>query len=196
MKNLRIKISLGSFNVELEGESEDVISQLEEIKKNGLGEMVDQLLPIFQQNVKQATNIPQEGSDPKMLTESVSEVRQQHTATTLFDTVKKMLPSSEAEWILVYAYFICQNDVHTFTRENLLSKYEESKRNKRNNIKNLSNSIKASINKGWISQQTDTDYIITPDGETTVVEILNRTESSVKTPRKSSNTKKAKDGKQ
>lgn len=196
MKNLRIKISLGSFNVELEGESEDVISQLEEIKKNGLGQMVDQLLPIFQQNLKPVGSKEQdnESSEKSLLIEPSNNVQSISPTSTLFDTVKKMLPGSESEWILVYAYFICQNGIHTFTRENLLAKYDESKRNKRSNIKNLSNSIKAAINKGWISQQTDSDYRITPDGEKEVINILSRTESSIKTVRKQNTPKKVQDG--
>lgn len=182
MKNLRIKISLGSFNVELEGESEDVVSQLEEMKKNGLGQMVDQLVPIY--NKAKASSPDTESSDQAQPQSLIAgDVSSPSANMTLYDLALKMLPKSESEWILIYGFFTCDGQKTAFTREDLIKKYEESNRKKSSNIKNLSSSIQAAAKKGWISQQNDTDFIVTPVGLKKVDEIFKRTEPTTKVPR-------------
>lgn len=189
MTNLKIKVSLGSFNVELEGSSEDVISQFDEIKKNGFGQMVTQLVPIFGQNKSTQTNeitaIEEKG---------VSIIDEdQAVETTLKNVVIKMLPTFESEWVLVYSYFISLEGKDTFTRADIIKKYEESNRKTGVRIKNLSASINGAVRKSWINAINGNDYVMTEPGRTYAKQILSRSSGTVKIPRakskKDKNTK-------
>src|SRR5688500_15591460 len=108
MSNLKIKVTLGSFNVELDGSSEDVKFQFEELKKNGLGEMVNQLIPLLptpNSSSKNTYQLPlaQTNNDSSYITANVEGEQQD---SSLQDVVFKLLPQSEKEWILIYSYFL------------------------------------------------------------------------------------------
>jgi hypothetical protein len=191
MSDLKIKVSLGSFNVELEGASQDVISQFEEIKKNGLGQMVEQLIPVFTQNQIN----PVEQSLPGTIVERESNMSSSRLLSediSLKNVVIKMLPQTEPEWILTYCYYINNEGKTSFTRPDILKKYEESNRKSKSRVKNLSASIIGSVRKNWISALNDTEYMITEQGIIQAKQILNRTEGTAKPPK--SKNKKDKHG--
>ena len=179
MADLKIKVSLGSFNVELEGPSEDVISQFDEIKKNGLGQMVTQLIPMFTQN-KNSQDKEIKAIEEK---ETLEISEDQIIETTLKNVVIKMLPTFESEWVLVYGYFINTEGKDTFTRADIIQKYEESNRKTEARIKNLSASINGAVRKGWINAINDKDYVVTDAGKTFAKQILSRPSGTAKTPR-------------
>jgi hypothetical protein len=183
MCSLKIKVSLGSFNVELEGPSADVISQFDEIKKNGLGQMIDQLVPIFTQNKKF-----QEGQIPEDVPEEHAQAQLSAPIAptdgiSLQNVVIKQLPKSEPEWVLIYCYFIVQAGKGAFTRTDIITKYGESNRKSEVRMKNLSASVKGAVRKNWISALNDKDYIITDGGRTHAKQILARTGGTSKPPR-------------
>lgn len=183
MSDLKIKVSLGSFNVELEGPSADVISQFDEIKKNGLGQMVDQLVPVFVQNKKiqegQAVTSVVDQDTPAQLTAGITPGEEM----SLKNVVIKMLPQFESEWVLIYSYYIDLEGKSAFTRTDLITKYEESNRKSAAKMKNLSASINGAVRKNWITALNDKEYMVTEPGKTFARQILARTGGTAKPPR-------------
>ena len=185
MNNLRINVTLGSFKVELEGEADNVISQFESIKKDGLGQIVNQLVPLASQTRAPLT-IPENSKD--IIHEDVKNIST--LTSSIKDIALKGLTSSEYEWIIIYADDILKDGHDTFTRENLIERYQSSNRWSINNQKNLSNSIKGAVLKGWISALNDNDFILTDKGREQIQEILQRTKGIIKPPRKKTKSKK------
>ncbi len=193
MSDLKIKVSLGSFNVELEGPSADVISQFDEIKKNGLGQMVDQLVPVFIQNKKfqdgQTVVGVVDEKDHAQLTARIT----QGDEMSLKNVVIKMLPQYESEWILIYSYYIDLEGKTSFIRADIIAKYEESNRKSAVRMKNLSASINGAVRKNWVVALNDTAYMITETGKMLVRQILARTGGTAKPPREKQKKDKAVD---
>lgn len=179
MENLRIKLTLGSFTVELDGPPKEVTEQFTNLKENGLGQMIDQLTPL-------ASHTKQVEESPKLIDESkiMNPVSAPMTSISLQDLSYKLLPKSEPEWVLAYGYYISLEGHPSFTRSEIISKYQESGRKNENNIKNLSASITQAARKGWISARNTDEFIVTPDGQTKMQEIMTRTKPAVKIPRK------------
>lgn len=188
MNDLKIKLTLGAFNVEIEGASEDVISEFNALKTNGLGQMVDQLVPLFNQGKPYPSDVVKNDNEEKLLLTDSNPASPNAVTSpdgqTLHDVVFKMLPKTESEWILVYGHFIGLDGKRTFTRDEIVGKYEDSKRKDTNAMKNLSASVKGAVKKGWISALNDREFIVTPPGIAQLKEIFSRTEASVRVPRK------------
>ena len=191
MSDLKIKVSLGSFNVELEGPSADVISQFDEIKKNGLGQMVDQLVPVFVQNKKiqdeQTVVGVVDAKDPAQLAAGITPGDEM----SLKNVVIKMLPQFESEWVLIYSYYIDLEGKTSFTRTDIIAKYEESNRKSAARMKNLSASINGAVRKNWVAALNDTEYMVTEPGKTFARQILARTGGTAKPPREKQKKEKA-----
>ncbi len=191
MSDLKIKVSLGSFSVELEGPSADVISQFDEIKKNGLGQMVDQLVPIFVQNKKiqneQAVADTFYEKDPAQLTVGITPGDEM----PLKNVVIKLLPQYESEWVLIYSYYLDLEGKNSFTRTDIITKYDESNRKSAVRMKNLSASIIGAVRKNWITALNDTEYMVTEPGKTFARQILARTGGTTKQPREKQKKDKA-----
>lgn len=186
MGNLRIKLKYKSFEIELEGDKDTVQSEFKEIKENGLGNIV---MGVDFSEQKFLVN-----SDEK---ENSAHVRQLQTPETvdfvetsklpsIKDVIMKQLPSSETEWIIVYAFYASNYGEKTFTGKDILSMYESTKRNTSSRKRNLSNNLKSLFTKGYLSALNDDDYILTDDGKRQANEIVSRTHS---TPNKQAKSK-------
>ena len=183
MSHLKIKVNIGSFNVELEGASEEVIPQFEELKKNGLGQIVDQLVPRFQPGInKPEPLLTDVATSTSLMADEATSFENQDLS--LQNTVYKQLPKSESEWVLIYSYFLDREGKSSFTRTDLINKYDESKRKTDVKMKNLTSSIKMAVRRNWISWLNDKNLITTEKGKKFTKEILSRQEATVKSPKK------------
>lgn len=181
MDNLKMKVTIGSFVIELDGPSEKVKEQFDDLKTNGLGQMIDQLTP-YMAHIQSVKN-PEIPSSKNLIAppESTGDY------PTIQELVMRSLPKSETEWVLAYSFYLKREGKDTFTRDELIRKYEESKRKSSSNLKNLTQSIKVAVGKSWIKPINDTDFIILPDGETAALEIFSRTKPAImRQPRKKS----------
>ncbi len=154
--NLRIKVSIGGFEIELEGESETVVRQFEDIKRNGLGRIpfaASFLSPWETEESSTNTSIKFEPTTP-LVTEYES----------LNNVVLKQLPGSETEWVLIYAFYASDFGKKKFTRDHILDKYDESTRTSTSNRSNLSNNIKTLIRNNLLAAHSATEFIITASG--------------------------------
>ena len=184
MSHLKIRVNIGSFNVELEGSSEVVISQFDELKKNGLGEIVDQLAPRMQANIQNVES-PTDGSASSQESPLLLGTEQlDGQDVSLQNIVYRQLPKSETEWILIYGYFLDREGKNSFGRADLIQKYDESKRKSEVRMKNLSASIKGAITSKWLSALNDKAFIVTDKGKSYAIEILTRQEGTTRVPKK------------
>lgn len=198
MGNLRIKLKYKSFEIELEGEEATVQSEFKDIKQNGLGNVVNGVDISESSYIIEST--PRQIQSSSVNTEEFSTVASPINTPSLKDVIMRQLPSSEREWILVYAYYSSNNGNNSFTSKNILEHYESTKRKTASRHKNMSQNIKALFGKGYFSALNDDEYVLTDDGKHEATEILTRkhsistpqTKPSSKTPVKSS--KKASEG--
>ncbi|KGT08969.1 hypothetical protein NV63_11550 [Elizabethkingia anophelis] len=120
-----------------------------------------------------------------------------HSTTTKSDEYPSMkyivmnnLPSSESEWIVIYAFYASNFGKKIFTRKEIISKYEESNRKTSSRIGNLSGSITTAVKGKYINPINDDDFSIMPQGIEKAKEIIARTSGSSPKSRSSSKIKK------
>ncbi|RZJ91849.1 MAG: hypothetical protein EOO60_07505 [Hymenobacter sp.] len=95
----------------------------------------------------------------------------------------KQLPATEAEWILVYAYYSSGFGSKEFRRSDLVAKLDETNRRTANRSKGMTNAINAAIKNDWITALNDDEFLMAPAGTQFAISILGRTSASK--PRKS-----------
>lgn len=101
--------------------------------------------------------------------------------------VIKDLPKGEAEWVLIYWFYSSWYWNNSFTRDDIMSKYDETNRKTVTRRKNLSQSIEAWIKKDWFKAMNNKDFIMLPWGISYCNDIINW--NSVWTDRKTSKRK-------
>lgn len=93
--------------------------------------------------------------------------------------VMKNLPANESEWVVVYSFYASKFGKEIFSRNDLLSLYDETNRKTKNRVKSLSAYIKSVVNSDCINPiNNDGDFTILDDGIERAKEILNRKSSS------------------
>jgi len=174
MRNLRIKLKYKSFEIELEGDKDTVQSEFKDIKENGLGNIV---MGVDMSETTYLVEQPVSGI-PKQLAQAENVDFIDSDIPSLKDVLMKQLPSSEREWILVYAYYATEFGNKPFTSKNILEAYESTKRKTTSRHANMSQNIKALFNKGYFSAFNDDEFILTNDGKHQANEIITRTHST------------------
>jgi hypothetical protein len=101
----------------------------------------------------------------------------------------KNLPSSETEWVVVYAFYASNFGSETFTRQNIIEKYKESNRLDNDKKVILSSRIARAVQGGYLNPLAN-DYSILEKGIEKAIEIINRSSSS--SPRVKTSSKKTK----
>lgn len=90
------------------------------------------------------------------------------------DIVIRDLAKTEREWILIFALYSSDYGTKVFTREDIVTKYDESNRKTNSRIANLSNNIKTMVKSGQMKFVNDDDMLLTENGKEIAIEILNR----------------------
>lgn len=90
----------------------------------------------------------------------------------IHDVVRKDLPKTEVEWVLIYCLYASNFGEISFTRDDILSIYETSKRKSETRTKNLSHNLSGVIKKDWIKSLNDSEFIILEEGINYSQEIL------------------------
>lgn len=94
--------------------------------------------------------------------------------------VMNNLPSSESEWIIVYAFYASNFGQETFTRKDILNMYEESGRKTNTRVGNLGSSIKNAVTNRYVNPINNNDFSIVEKGIEKAKEIIGRTSGSIK----------------
>jgi hypothetical protein len=176
-KNLRIKVTIGDFTLEIEGSADKVVEQFTELKKNGLDKLESYSSKeprIDSPGIEKGTVPP----SPKKPADQAHTAAGNDKFPTLRDVALKQLPGPESEWILVYGFYSSSFGKMEFTRNDIISKYEETNRKTDNRINNLSNNLRIAVNKDWINSLNDKDFVLSDDGKKAAKEILSRGTSS------------------
>jgi len=182
MKELKVKIRLGQFEVQLEGDPNDVKNTLNDLKENGFGNMLGNSVIS-----DQAIIIPDE-KVTKQLSGSSNEASVLVDGLLLKDIVIKQLPKTEVEWIVFYAFYIT-NEKDSFSKADLQGKYKESERWSRSNNSNFLKNFNQAYKNGCFTALNDTNYLLTDSGKDLANEILRRTESAKRTTKQSKTNK-------
>lgn len=95
------------------------------------------------------------------------------TYPSMRDIAAKDLPKSEIEWVLIYCFYSSEYGEKDFTRTDIISLYETSKRKTQQALNNLTLNMTACIKKDWIKSLNDKDFIILDAGKTYAIEVLN-----------------------
>lgn len=90
------------------------------------------------------------------------------------DIVIRDLAKTEREWILIFALYSSDYGTKVFTREDIVTKYDESNRKTNSRIANLSNNLKSMVKSGQVKFVNDDDMLLTDSGKEIAIEILNR----------------------
>ncbi len=185
-KQIRIKFVQGNVSVELEGDSSIVMSELKNLKKNGIGK----LTYFFVGDVSRKDDITPFKDSGKSKVKKEDQGIKLKDFPSLGDIVLKDLPKSEPEWIVMYSNFASNGATKTFSRDDLLSLYTTSGRLTTSRRNNLSNSIKQAVTKNWISQTGEETFTLLPTGIEKAKEIVTRTKAPKKKAPKKGKKKK------
>ncbi|MCN73496.1 hypothetical protein DSO10_03120 [Listeria monocytogenes] len=162
MDIFKMKVIIDNTQIELEGDSSTVYKIFQELKECGLGE----LSPLAKKNMNdittedvQTTSIVQEVDlvKEKTIYEEKS-INESLELPTLQTVVLQGKPSTEQEWILVYAVYCSQLGTTLFTAEDLRLKYQETNRFSLSKNKNLQTNIKKLVSSGFISAIDNTKF--------------------------------------
>lgn len=188
MAPLKLKLKLNGLEFEIEGEEQTVKEEFAKFQTF----VTDDILS------KTSVITPHVVSAPMPLVEGASSsysiAPRKGDFPVLTEIVKKDLPKSEADWVLIYAFYASSFGEGTFTRKQIREAYEATKRGNVSRYKNLDNSIKKLLNDKYIKMQNDEDFFILDTGRNHVVSILEgkRVASPKKDSKKGASTKNGK----
>lgn len=136
---------------------------------------------LSEENLLANSELPEQSNNLKQLnTPDIVDIDEEETSVpSIKDVIMKQLPSSETEWIMVYAYYASNHGTNTFTSKDILIMYENTKRKTASRHANMSKNIRAIFSKGYFSALNDDDFILTDDGKHNAQEIVSRTHSTL-----------------
>lgn len=171
----KLKINIGDANIELEGESSLVHTIFAELRDKGLGQISQQ------SHGNTLTNDKENFAPDAKNIEDITILHEKTEDTTsiklpnIKDVVMKNLPKTEAEWVLIYAFYASGEGKNTFTAEDLRQMYRETNRHSDTRSKNFSTNFKKAVTSNWFAAvNSDDDYIISEQGKSFSREILRR----------------------
>ncbi len=176
MANLKLKLKFNTLEFEIEGEEAVVKEEFQKFKSFITNEFASRV------QISQAQDIK---ANKPLLEGSLSHSE----LPVLNEIVKKDLPNSEAEWVLIYAFYASSYGENSFTEQDIKRGYSDSKRISDNRTANLSNNIKSILSKSYIKMLNDTDYIFLEEGKNKARLIISGTESKVVTKKISAKNK-------
>ncbi len=176
MANLKLKLKFNALEFEIEGEENVVREEFDKFK----GFLATEFVNRQPGSIRGGSGDEQ---DAVLLGQG-----QPSDFPILSEVVKKDLPNSEPEWVLVYAFYASNYGEDTFSEQGIKNGYETSKRTNASRMANLSNSIKQILNKDYIKMLSDVEYIFLDKGKEKARLILSGSEPKLSSSKK--NTKK------
>lgn len=146
---LTIRLAGPAFELEIKGEATAATRLYSEITQHGLGKLTPQF---FTTNAKDET--------PNTKTQKDTSV-----SLNVNQLLYKDVIETEAEWVLMYGFFIMRDTQQDFfSRDQMLEYYKQTNRYTRNRSKSLTFNLRSCIKKGWLEPLNKTDFIITEVG--------------------------------
>jgi len=168
---LKMKFKLHELEFEIEGKEEIVKEEFKNFNENILTHLLSKL------NITQANTLNQKALEGRQNVFEAVVLNSSHDNEVfdypiLKDVKLRDLPKSETEWLLIYAFYSSEFSTKEFTKENLISLYEQTDRKTINRMSNLSKNIKSLVNGLFIKSTNNTQFIILPKGKSKSIEIL------------------------
>ena len=143
------------------------------IERFGIGMVKHHSSASSQNNGQPQTKFIQHSSSEDDYADVESEsIESDNDYPSLRDLVIKDYPKNEAEWVLIYGFYSSRFGGDTFTREDVLTKYDETNRKTASRGKNLSQSINTGVKRDWYKSMNDKEFIILDEGKKYVRSIL------------------------
>lgn len=160
-KNLKLRFKLKELEFEIEGNETTVKEEFENFK----GFVTNDILPQINK-VPNESNISSVEKKPLALDQATEDVDAEEVSEfpILKEVVYKDLPNNEKEWVLIYCFYASDFGTKSFTKNDISSLYESSKRKSDETVKRLSRNIKSVLSKDYIKMINDDDFIIKPEG--------------------------------
>lgn len=184
MSTLKVKLKLQGLEFELEGDEATVKEEFTNFKLFIVGDLLSKLNVI----TPQTTTTTEKEINQIERHENINECEIVEPPL-LKDIVKKDLPKTETDWILVYAFYASSFGENTFTEQDIKKFYESTGRKSSSRTSNLSNNVKSLFKQDYIKSHNDSEYRITANGIASIKKILsgNSSSSTVKRPLTKSN---------
>lgn len=165
MADFKLRVSIGSANIELEGESELVNKFFNEIRDKGLGKLAEfHIAPILQSEFPIETEMNQDNVNQIKPTEVVVD-NACPNYPTLTDIVLSNKIKKEPNWILVYTLYATEFGTKSVSKKEISSMYKKTNRYTSARSKNFAANIKKLVTDKLISAINDNDFIITDKGK-------------------------------
>jgi hypothetical protein len=199
MSNLKVKFKLHGLEFELEGDEGTVKEEFANFKSFISADLLSKVNIVAPQITTITTDkaIQQIGQVQDTTAIDLSEF------PILKEVVKKDLPKTESDWILIYGLYSSDFGENPFSEKDIRSQYEATGRNKSSRLGNITNNIKTLLNKEYFKMHNDNQYILKEKGLEYAKQILqgnsisktvNRTSSSKGTVAKEKPKKESADG--
>lgn len=172
MADFKLRVSIGSANIELEGESELVNKFFNEIRDKGLGKLAEfHIAPILQGEFPIETGINQDNVNQTKPTDMVIG-NACSNYPTLNDIVLSNKIKKEPDWILVYTLYATEFGGKAVAKKEISSMYKKTNRYTSARSKNFAANIKKLVTDKLISAINDNDFIITDKGKEEAKKLL------------------------
>lgn len=186
MDNLKMKFKLHGLEFEIEGNEKTVKEEFASFKSFITDDLLSKVNIVAPQ-LTTATSIP--------VSQRIEQVQEIETIEmtdfpAMKEIVKRDLPKTESDWILVYAFYSSQFGEETFTEKDIKTFYETTGRKNVSRTKNLSKNFTSLLKQEFIKVHNDTEYILKEKGLNYAKEILQGNSISKSVKRLSSKNKK------
>jgi hypothetical protein len=160
MENLKMKFKLHGLEFEIEGNETTVKAEFANFKAFITEDLLTKINIIAPQvtTISQPTPIRQIGQIQEATTIDITDF------PVLMEIVKKDLPKTESEWILIYGFYASNFGDNPFSIKHIKEKYEECGRKDIKYFKNIDNNVKTLLKKGYFKMHTSSEYIIKEQG--------------------------------
>lgn len=166
METLKMKFKLHGLEFELEGNEATVKKEFENFKA-------------FTVDLLSKTNIivPQIAAVPEKINKQLGQTQDidpiEFTEYPVIkEVVRKDLPKTETDWILVYAFYSTNFGETNFTEKDIKSQYVTTGRKNDSRMKNLTHNINSLLKQDFIKVHNDTEYLIKEKGLNYTKQIL------------------------
>jgi hypothetical protein len=157
MDVFKLRVVVGDAQIELEGEGSLVHAIFQELRDNGIGKLATLQSP----SGKNDEIVASRETNSKVVSIGAGQSSTEPPSSelpALNNVVLSGSPSTEAEWILIYAAYCSNQGSKTFTKEDLRDKYEETRRATPARSKNFVANLKSLIASKYISAINDTEF--------------------------------------
>jgi hypothetical protein len=188
MDNLKMKFKLHGLEFEIEGNETTVREEFANFKSFITADLLSKVNII-------APTVTTISANPIKQIEQIQEIEaiEMTDFPAMKEVVKKDLPKTETDWILIYAFYSSKFGEEVFSDKDIKTYYETTGRKNVSRTNNLSNNITSLLKQDYIKVHNDTEYLIKEKGLNYAKQILQGNSVSKSVKRLTNKIKKTND---